>query len=441
MNHWWVGTEGERYWLEATDRVDIGTDLKAPEADDSGRANWRYSLFKEAQPGDVVLHYDKRPASSGIVGWSIVSGKWQPAPIIWAARGTYARDKGTQPHERPGFRVPLEGFQKLHEPITLDRIRSVESQLRAVLQEHKLKYGEHVYFPFELSEKRPIRLLQGYAFKLPRAFLDVFSELRKLTDVPGTAETISETEHHPHRNAAWARDELILALELYMRNPASPPGKESSEVNQLSELLNKIGSLLGNRNGDTFRNPNGVYMKMMNFRRFDPASIAAGKVGLTRGNKDEEAVWREFAHDRQRLASVVEAIRQAAQLENGELAELGEDDAIAEAEEGRLLTRIHRTRERSRKLVEDRKLHAFRQFGRLSCEACEFDFEKRYGERGRGFIEAHHTRPVAMLTEGSKTKLEELALLCANCHRMIHSVRPWLTVDELRGLLSHHERE
>src|SRR5271168_302046 len=51
----------------------------------------------------------------------------------------------------------------------------------------------------------------------------------------------------------------------------------------------------------TFRNPNGVYMKMMNFRRFDPLYRARGKTGLTRGNKLEEAVWNDFASDARRL--------------------------------------------------------------------------------------------------------------------------------------------
>jgi hypothetical protein len=50
--------------------------------------------------------------------------------------------------------------------------------------------------------------------------------------------------------------------------------------------------------------------------------------------------------------------------------------------------------------------------------------------------EAHHTKPVETLVEGSKTKLEDLALLCANCHRMVHATRPWLTVNGLRHLLS-----
>jgi 5-methylcytosine-specific restriction enzyme A len=69
----------------------------------------------------------------------------------------------------------------------------------------------------------------------------------------------------------------------------------------------------------------------------------------------------------------------------------------------------------------------------LICEACEFDFELTYGERGRGFIEVHHGIPLHQLLPGAKTKLDDLHLLCANCHRMIHSRRPWLTLDELRA--------
>jgi hypothetical protein len=79
-----------------------------------------------------------------------------------------------------------------------------------------------------------------------------------------------------------------------------------------------------------------------------------------------------------------------------------------------------------------------KELGRLRCEACYFDFEERYGSRGKGFIEAHHTKPVETLVEGSKTKLDDLALLCANCHRMVHSTRPWLSIPELRELIQRH---
>ena len=46
---WWEGLAGERYWLESTDREDIGTDLRAPLTDGSDTENWRYGLFREAR--------------------------------------------------------------------------------------------------------------------------------------------------------------------------------------------------------------------------------------------------------------------------------------------------------------------------------------------------------------------------------------------------------
>src|SRR3546814_19418141 len=56
----------------------------------------------------------------------------------------------------------------------------------------------------------------------------------------------------------------------------------------------------------TYRNANGVYMKMMNLRRLDPAVQAQGKSGLRRGSKGEEEVWDRFADD-------LPGLRQAAQ--------------------------------------------------------------------------------------------------------------------------------
>jgi 5-methylcytosine-specific restriction protein A len=47
-----------------------------------------------------------------------------------------------------------------------------------------------------------------------------------------------------------------------------------------------------------------------------------------------------------------------------------------------VLTRLHRIRERDRRIVERRKARALREHGALQCEACRFDFGTRYGERG-----------------------------------------------------------
>lgn len=73
--------------------------------------------------------------------------------------------------------------------------------------------------------------------------------------------------------------------------------------------------------------------------------------------------------------------------------------------------------------------------GKLECEVCRFDFVKTYGQLGYGFAECHHTVPVSELTEGHKTKLSDLAIVCANCHRMLHKARPLISISELQTVV------
>ena len=253
-------------------------------------------------------------------------------------------------------------------------------------------------------------------------------------DVVTAADVLDVADAAPpqDRNPPWVTDELILALDLYMTNPASPPGKTSKAVIELSSVLNRLGEALGRPHGADFRNPNGVYMKMMNFRRFDPEVQAAGKVGLSRGNKLEAVVWDEFADDRPKLAA---GIRSA--VVQGAAALIAYDEgAIEEAIEGRVFTRIHLARERDSALVRSKKSQVMRKLGHLKCEACDFDFEATYGPRGAGYIECHHVRPVHTLSvAGEATNAGDLALVCPNCHRMIHAARPWLSVAEVRTLI------
>jgi 5-methylcytosine-specific restriction enzyme A len=238
------------------------------------------------------------------------------------------------------------------------------------------------------------------------------------------------------RNPTWVRDELILALDMYLRYAGNPPRKGSSQIDELSETLNRLGRYLGIATEDRFRNVNGVYMKLMNFRRFDPLFTEAGKRGLSRGGQAEEEVWNTFASDPERCHAVAQTIRQAlAHAQNGEtIADLA-GDGIEEAVEGRVITALHRRYERNSALVQAKKKKALATLGRLACETCGFDFRERYGDHGEGFIECHHTKPVHALKPGDKTKAGDLRLLCSNCHRMVHAKRPWLTMEELVAVL------
>jgi predicted HNH restriction endonuclease len=110
------------------------------------------------------------------------------------------------------------------------------------------------------------------------------------------------------RNPDWTREEHILGLDLYLRHRGETYGPTSPEIVALSEKLRHLAKIRGMSGGPTFRNPEGVSMKMMNFRRLDPEYTADGRVGLARGSSQEENVWHEFADDRAALARAVEEI-------------------------------------------------------------------------------------------------------------------------------------
>ena len=110
-------------------------------------------------------------------------------------------------------------------------------------------------------------------------------------------------------------------------------------------------------------------------------------------------------------------------------------EMTGEFPEGKLVERTHKARERNNQVISLAKDNFKKSHGRLYCQICEFDFEKNYGEIGKDFIEGHHTIAVCDMTPEHKTKIEDIAMLCANCHRMIHKKRPWLTMNDLTELL------
>lgn len=113
------------------------------------------------------------------------------------------------------------------------------------------------------------------------------------------------------RNPAWVREELILALDAYVRWGGHPPNKLSPAMEVLSAEIGALRRTLGTSGDAKLRNVNGVYMKLMNFRRFDDRFQSEGKVGLTRGNRLEGAIWDEFHCDRARLERAAQEIRAA----------------------------------------------------------------------------------------------------------------------------------
>lgn len=117
-----------------------------------------------------------------------------------------------------------------------------------------------------------------------------------------------------------------------------------------------------------------------------------------------------------------------------ELPETEEEEATGK--EGRLLTRIHVYKERDRNLVRlAKKDFKAKNGGKLFCVCCGLDPVALYGADGERAIEAHHSTPIEQLQPDSITRASDLDMLCATCHRVVHSQRPCLTVDQVKALL------
>lgn len=231
----------------------------------------------------------------------------------------------------------------------------------------------------------------------------------------------------------WDREEMMLALDLYLRDPQ--PGKTSKAISEVSSLLRRRAEQLGRVLPPRFRNVEGVYLKMMNFRRYDPSQKASGNVGMQRGAKLEGFVWSEWALQRKKLRDAASAIRLG--IETGtQVGEAFSDDLDSDlAAEGGFEYRLHRRYERNPLNVRRKKAAVLNANLPLACEACGFDFEKVYGARGAEYIEVHHKKPIHTVKPGSVPKLSDLALLCSNCHRMAHRWGKLLSVEEISRLV------
>lgn len=73
-----------------------------------------------------------------------------------------------------------------------------------------------------------------------------------------------------------------------------------------------------------------------------------------------------------------------------------------------------------------------------SCSVCGFDFGKRFGKIGMGFIHVHHIKPLSEIRKGYYLNpINDLRPVCPNCHAMIHQKKPEpYTIEELKAILS-----
>lgn len=170
---------------------------------------------------------------------------------------------------------------------------------------------------------------------------------------------------------------------------------------------------------------NSVLLSMQQRELIIPRSV---KGGIGKSN-----VWYADKEESQYIVKRVLNL-----IENGYSSKLVDIDIFQSAPEGNPRLVAHLRRERSSALIFAKKEAVKKSTGRLCCETCSFDFQERYGEHGDGFCEVHHLLPLHKADGIVNTKLDDLAIVCSNCHRIIHRSTPMLKIDELSKIVERN---
>ena len=107
-------------------------------------------------------------------------------------------------------------------------------------------------------------------------------------------------------------------------------------------------------------------------------------------------------------------------------ADQDEINALQSIEERRRYVRHNRIDRHSGAGKQAKRAHGY------VCQVCGFDFAAVYGEVGEKYIEAHHLIPLSSLPEGQPVPMDpkkDFAVLCANCHRMVHRKKEPLALE------------
>jgi 5-methylcytosine-specific restriction protein A len=112
--------------------------------------------------------------------------------------------------------------------------------------------------------------------------------------------------------------------------------------------------------------------------------------------------------------------------------ELSNEDEITNLYEGAKQTitvnRYERNNQARQKCIE--------YYG-TDCYICGFNFDKIFGEIGKGFIHVHHLIPLAEINQEYEVDpVKDLRPVCPNCHAMIHKKNPPFTIEEIKNLLN-----
>lgn len=143
-----------------------------------------------------------------------------------------------------------------------------------------------------------------------------------------------------------------------------------------------------------------------------------------KGGIGQSNIWFADKVESQELVRKVQEL-----IKSGSTSTLPDVDQSKSIIEGNPRLVAHLRRERNAAIVNQKKAAVLRESGKLCCEVCGFDFKEVYGDIGDGFCEVHHIQPLHKSDGNVKTELNDLAIICSNCHRIIHRMEPMPKVD------------
>jgi predicted HNH restriction endonuclease len=249
--------------------------------------------------------------------------------------------------------------------------------------------------------------------------------------------------------ARISENQLILPSLFLMSLSPSKSLTTSELIPKLRNLLKPSGEdleILTGRKDDKFSQKVRNLKAHNTFERYGVATYKDGVVTIT----DKGLMYLQENMDKLRYLLVndfqwedlkegLDIINKSA-TEKRKIEVFDETITIQEGVKKIVETRIY---ERSSKLRQIAIEH-YTKNGDILCNACQFSFQKFYGDIGKGYIEIHHIKPIFKYEDEELDKTIDKALnnvvpLCSNCHRMIH--RDWknpLKIDFLIEQIDKH---
>ena len=213
INDWWTDDPTQKYWIEITDRDDIGAELRAPQLADDDKPEWGYELVRFVRPDDVVLHWRAVSGHRDLIGYSRVTGPAYEATWAWQSKGTSGRARTGPEVEEPAWMAPLAGLTLFPAPLTRAQLQTYKVKVLDLKARLTEAYGgASLYFPFYEYGGKELRVTQAYMAKFPAQLLTLFG----LDAVPGAqaARKAVEPGRRSRRGSGYLSDvKLKRAVE------------------------------------------------------------------------------------------------------------------------------------------------------------------------------------------------------------------------------------